>query len=479
MRCPLAASVTDKNEGWLIAQNGCWSFATNRRTPTMSDFQLGLSAIPLPVLHQVRQIFPAPQVTDVERAVHAAVADPNIAVLLHPGLRVAIAIGSRGIAGLATIVTTLVAALQQRGCTVVIIPAMGSHGGGTPEGQLAVLGNYGVTEAAVGAPIISSMATTVVGALRWDAAIGDYVSDSAGELAVPVASDALACDLIIPVARIKPHTGFRGLIESGVCKMLCVGLGKHAGCSRYHREGYERFAKLIPAAAAVVLATKKIGFALAVVENAVEQTARIEGIPSMRIFAREPELLFEARALMPRLLLPHIDVLVVERIGKEISGTGMDPNVTGRSEGVHFADFTGPHIRRIVVLGLSESTNGNAAGIGLADIITERAFAAIDRRTTYINVLTSGSLMAGKIPVALPDDDAALRAALSCMPGLRPEDAIVVRIRDTLHLRDIAVSANALPSLHGRTDLIIGEIFAGFGNFLHQESVTDPAQLRA
>ncbi len=428
----------------------------------MSDYQLGLSAIPLPVLHQVRQIFPTPQVADVKQAVHAAVASPEIVALLRPGLRVAVAIGSRGIAGLATIVTTLVAALQQRGCTVVIIPAMGSHGGGTPEGQLAVLGNYGVTEAAVGAPIICTMATTVVGALRWDAAIDDYVSDPAGEVAVPVASDALACDLIIPLARIKPHTGFRGLVESGVCKMLCVGLGKHAGCSRYHREGYARFAKLMPAAAAVVLATKKIGFALAVVENAVEQTARIEALPAQRIFEREPTLLSEARALMPRLLLPHIDVLVVERIGKEISGTGMDPSVTGRSEGVNLADFSGPRIGRIVVLGLSESTHGNAAGIGLADIITERAFAAIDRRITYTNVLTSGSLEAGKIPVALPDDDAALRAALSCIPGVRPEDAIVVRIRDTLHLRDIAVSANVLPSLRGRTDITVGGLFAEF-----------------
>jgi hypothetical protein len=443
-------------------KNRFWSCEISLRTLNMSDYQLGLSAVPLPVMHHVRQDFPAPQVADVELAVRAAVAGPEIVTLLRPGLRIAVAIGSRGIAGLAIIVTTLVTELQKRGCTVVIIPAMGSHGGGTPEGQLAVLANYGVTEATIGVPIINTMATSVVGALRWDALLGDYISDPAGELPVPVASDALACDLIIPVARIKPHTGFRGEFESGVCKMLCVGLGKHAGCSRYHREGYARFAKLMPAAAAVVLATQKIAFALAVVENYAEKTARIEAIPGGRIRQREPQLLSEARALMPRLLLPHIDVLVVERIGKEISGTGMDPSVTGRSEGVNLDDFSGPRIRRIVVLGLSEGTHGNASGIGLADIITERAFAAIDRRTTYTNVLTSGSLEAGKIPVALPDDDMAVRAALSCMPGVRPEDAIVVRIRDTLHLRDIAVSENALPSLRGRTDLTVGGVFSGF-----------------
>ena len=428
----------------------------------MSDYQPGLAAIPLPVMHHVRQDFPATSLPDVAAAVRAAVAAPDIAILLRPGLRVAVAVGSRGIAGLAIIVVTLVAVLKERGCQVVIVPAMGSHGGATPEGQLAVLANYGVTAASAGAPIISTMATTTVGALRWEGAAGDYLSDPAGALPVPVASDALACDLIIPVARIKPHTGFRGVVESGVCKMLCVGLGKHAGCSRYHREGYERFAALMPAAAAAVLATGKIGFALAVVENAAEHTALVEAIPAARILAREPELLSAARAAMARLLLPSIDVLVVERIGKEISGTGMDPNVTGRSESGNLPGFTGPRIRRIVVLGLSPGTHGNATGIGLADVITERAFAAIDRRVTYTNILTSGSLEAGKLPVAMPDDESALRAALSCMPGLSPEDATVVRIRDTLHLRDIAVSANLLPVVRRTSGMTVVGPFAGF-----------------
>ncbi len=428
----------------------------------MPDYQPGLSAIPLPELHHVRQEFVAPQVDDVGAAVRAALLAPDIAALLRPGLRIGIAVGSRGIAGLAVIVTSLVSALTARGCQVVIIPAMGSHGGATPEGQLAVLANYGVTPDTVGAPIISTMATTIVGALRWDAAAGDYFSDPAGDVPVPVASDALACDLIIPVARIKPHSGFRGVVESGVCKMLCVGLGKHAGCARYHREGYARFAALMPAAAAVVLATGRIAFALAVVENAAERTARVEAIPAAAILGREPELLTQARSLMARLLLPDIDVLVVERIGKEISGTGMDPNVTGRSESGNLPGFNGPRIRRIVVLGLSESTHGNATGIGLADVITERAFAAVDRHTTYTNILTSGSLEAGKLPVAMPDEDSALRAALTCMPGVRPEDATVVRIRDTLHLRDIAVSANLLAVVRRTTGLSVVGPFQGF-----------------
>jgi hypothetical protein len=428
----------------------------------MSDFQVGLSNIALPTMHHVRQEFPAPEVGDVAAAVRTALSAPEIAGLLKPGLRVALAVGSRGIAGLAAIVQALVAAVQARGCTVVILPTMGSHGGGTPDGQLGVLETYGVTPATMGVPIISTMATQVVGALRYDEAAKRYVADPAGDLPVPVASDVLACDLVIPVARIKPHTGFRGEVESGICKMLCVGLGKHAGCSRYHREGYHRFAALMPAAAAVVLATGRVPFALAVVENAAEHTARVEAVPAARIMTREPELLKEARSLMARLLLPAIDVLVVERMGKDISGTGMDPNVTGRSESGELPGFTGPAIRRIVVLGLSEGTHGNACGIGLADLITERCYQQIDRRITYTNIMTSGSLEAGKFPVALPDEDSAIRAALSCMPGVDPAQATVVRIRDTLHLRDIAVSANLLPFVQHHPAMRVVGPFTGF-----------------
>ncbi len=430
----------------------------------MSDFPLGLSAIALPEMHHVRQEFPAPEIADVAAAVRAAVLAPDIAATLRPGMRVALAVGSRGIAGLATIVRALIAAVRERGCTVVIVPTMGSHGGGTPEGQLGVLATYGVTEAAMGVPIISTMATQVVGALRYDAASERYVSDPQGEVPVPVSSDVLACDVVIPVARIKAHTGFRGEVESGICKMLCVGLGKHAGCSRYHREGYHRFAALMPAAAQVVLATGKVAFALAVVENAAEHTALIEAVLPARVLTREPQLLAEARRLMARLLLPSIDVLVVERMGKDISGTGMDPNVTGRSESGELPGFTGPTIRRIVVLDLSEGTHGNACGIGLADLITERCFQAIDRRVTYTNIMTSGSLEAGKFPVALPDEATAIRAALSCMPGIDPAKATVVRIRDTLHLRDIAVSANLLPFVQQHPAMRVVGPFAQFSH---------------
>jgi hypothetical protein len=428
----------------------------------MSDLQVGLSAIALPVMHHVRQEFATPEVGDVAGAVRAALSAPEIAATFTPGLRVGLAVGSRGIAGLAVIVKALITAVQARGCTVVILPTMGSHGGATTEGQLGVLATYGVTPETMGVPIISTLATQEVSRLRYDESDARYVTDPAGDLPVPMASDALACDLVIPVARIKPHTGFRGGYESGICKMLCVGLGKHAGCSRYHREGYGRFPALIPAAAAAVLATGKIPFALALYENAAERTAHIEAVPAAAILAREPELLRRARALMPRLLFPRIDLLVVERIGKDISGTGMDPNVTGRGESGDLPGFDGPAIRRIVVLDLSQGTHGNAAGIGLADLTTERVVHLIDRRVTYTNVLTSGSLDAGKIPVALPDEASAIRAALSCMPGIEPDEATVVRIRDTLHLRDIAVSENLLPYIAHHPAMTVVGPFAGF-----------------
>jgi hypothetical protein len=428
----------------------------------MSDFQLGLSAIALPQMYHVRQTFPAPEITDVAAAVRAAVLAPEVAVTLQPGMRVALAVGSRGIAGLATIVKAVIAAVRERGCTVVIVPTMGSHGGGTPEGQVAVLASYGVTEAAMGVPIISTMATQVVGALRFDALSGTYRSDPHGDMPVPVSSDVLACDVVIPVARIKAHTGFRGAVESGICKMLCVGLGKHAGCSRYHREGYPRFAALIPAAAQVILAKVNVAFALAVVENAAERTAMIEAVLPGDILVREPQLLIESRRLMARLMLPNIDVLVIERIGKDISGTGMDPNIIGRSENGVLPDYAGPQIGRIVVLDLSEGTRGNATGIGFADLITERCFQAIDRRVTYTNVMTSGSLYAGKFPIALPDESTAIRAALSCLPGKDPAHATVVRIRDTLHLRDIAVSTTLLPHVQQHPDMKVMSAFVTF-----------------
>ena len=398
----------------------------------MAELLPGLSQLRLPRMYRVRQRFHGPVVTDLAPVVRASLP----AQLRVSGKKVAVAVGSRGIANLAVVVKALVAELKANGASVFIVPAMGSHGGGTAEGQRDVLARLGVTEESVGAPIRSSMDAVKIGAASG----------------VEVFMDAVAfneADAVVPVARVKPHTGFRGRYESGISKMLAIGLGKHVGCSRIHREGYDRFAELIPAAAQVVLNTGKIAFALALVENAGEAIAHVEAVSAENIMAREPELLERARALMPRLLLPEIDVLVVNEIGKDISGVGMDSNVTGRGANGPLAGFNGPKIGRIVVLGLSAKTHGNAVGVGQADIITERLFQAIDRTVTYTNALTSGSLSNGKIPVSISGDEQAILAAASCVPGVPAEKARIVRIKNTLQLEEIEVSESLLESVRG------------------------------
>jgi hypothetical protein len=421
-----------------------------------------LAHLSLPPFHRVRQDFPGAALPDVAGAVRDQLR--AIDGQLKPGRRCAIAVGSRGIADLALLVGTLIAGLKARGVLPFIVPAMGSHGGATAEGQAAVLAGYGISEATMGVPVRSSMATRRVAGLRW-AGDGYQALEGPAADALELHLDATAleeADLIIPVVRVKPHTGFRGRYESGICKMLAIGLGKHETCARLHREGYGRFDRLIPAAGAAILATGRITAALAVVENAAERVAHVELVPAAAIMAREPELLEQARGLMARLLLPAIDVLVIDEIGKDISGTGMDPNITGRSELGPTPGFSGPAIARIVVLGLSARSAGNASGLGLADVITERCFAAIDRAATAINVLTAGSLRGGRIPVAVAGDEQAVLAAAACVPGRTVGEARIVRIRNTLELLEIAVSESLLPEVAGHPSLTLLGPFAGW-----------------
>jgi len=393
----------------------------------------------LPSLYLVRQQLERPRVDDVERAVRVEMARPGVADALDGLGTVAVAVGSRGIAGIDRIVRSVVAGIRSRGVDVFVVPAMGSHGGATAEGQEAVLAHLGITEASVGAPIRPSMAVTRIGTVGAPRGVE-----------VPVLTGTIAwegADAVVPINRVKPHTGFRGPVESGLCKMLVIGLGKHAGARAIHDEGYTVFDRMVLDAAGVVLGTGRVAFGLAVLENAYEETAHLEAVPGASIMQREPELLELARRLMPSLPFPEIDVLVVERFGKEISGVGMDPNVTGRGEsGGPLPGFDGPEIHRIAVLGLTESTGGNAHGIGLADVITTGVLDGIDREVTWTNTLTAGALACGRIPVALPTADQAVDAALRSVPRGATE-ARVVRIRDTLHLGEMAVSAPLLDHL--------------------------------
>jgi hypothetical protein len=414
----------------------------------MAEFFPGLSALRLPPLLRVRQEFGGAALPDIAAAIRGGLAGAQI-----QGKTVAIAVGSRGIAQLPIVVRSLAAELKSRGLNVFIVPAMGSHGGATAEGQRAVLARLGVSEESCGVPIRCSMDANNIGSVQ-----------TADGHTVQVFTDSTAqreADAIIPVARIKPHTGFHARYESGICKMLAIGLGKHLGCTAIHREGYDRFPELIPGAAQLVLKTGKIACAVGLIENAREEIARLEVIPANAIMQREPELLEQARALMPRLLLPEIDVLVVEEIGKNISGVGMDSNVTGRHVNGAMPGFTGPKIARIVVLRLTPETHGNAVGIGMADIVTETLFNAIDRNVTYTNALSSGSLSNGRIPIAVPGDEQAVMAAASCVPGTPAKNARIVWIKNTLHLREIAVSENLAETVRRTNGCQLGGVFDG------------------
>lgn len=381
----------------------------------------------LPRLLPVTQSFPRPRLDDPRAATQRMVSDRLAELNARSGARVAIGVGSRGIRDIVPVVQATVTACRDAGLAPCIVPAMGSHGGGTAEGQRSVLEHLGITEEAVGAPIVSSQDVTTIGVT---------------ESGIPVSFDrtALDADFIVPINRVKPHTDFAGTHESGLCKMLAIGFANHAGCSRIHQEGFARFHVVIPEVAGLILRTLPVAFGVAIVENAYDETCLIEAIPRAAILAREAELLQIAYANMARLYFDHIDVLVVEEIGKNISGAGMDPNIIGRTAGGLLPGFDGPAIRRIVVGALTAAGYGNAIGIGEADFTTERLAGQMDRMATYANAIAAGVPESARLPIVLPTLDDAVRAALQTCGLDDWSQAAIVRIKNTLHLDTILVS---------------------------------------
>ena len=379
----------------------------------------------------VTQIFPDEKVDNVSACVRQRLLEEP-AARLSPGASVALLVGSRGICGLAEVVKTTITFLLEQGARPYIVPAMGSHGGGVASEQQKIIEGYGISEAAMGVPIRSNMETVVIG-------------QSAEGVPVHIDREAAQADYIVPIVRIKAHTDFDGPIESGYCKMLAVGLGKHAGCARIHKEGLQNFSTVIPSVAAVVLETFRVPFGVAVIENAHEHVHSIHVTPGAAFLEREPELLALSKSLMPRLCFPHIDVLVVEQMGKDITGAGMDPNITGRSALGVSPYFQGPTITNIVALSLTEGSHHNAAGVGNADFITRQLYEQIDLNATYTNCIAAGVTRFCKIPAVLASEEEALRAAIYTCPRVDPRQAKVVRIQDTLHLVDIQVSESLLP----------------------------------
>ena len=355
---------------------------------------------------------------------------------IKPDHRVAIGVGSRGIANISPLVAALCRGVREMGAKPFIIPAMGSHGGATADGQTRVLERLGITETLCKAPVLSSMAVEKVG----------EVMDG---IPVYFSRDALAMDHAICINRIKPHTKFKGAVESGLYKMLCVGMGKHQGALVYHKMALKYgFFPLLKAVGDEIIRHTNVRFGVAVVEDFFDNTMDIEPIMASDIFARESELLVKAREHFPRLPFKELDVLVIEQIGKEISGSGMDPNVTGRTYDLMEDDFSDSlKAGRIAILNLSRKTAGNAIGLGNADIITEKVFNALDYESTLMNAMTSMSLRKAFIPIRLPSDEKAIQAAFTTLGPLDPLNARAVIIKDTLHVQEFLASQALLPVL--------------------------------
>ena len=395
-----------------------------------------------PRMLEVRQRFDAPRVDDVAGTVAAELARIGVRGRIQPGATVAIGVGSRGITNLALVVRTLVGVLKEAGARPFIVPAMGSHGGATVEGQRAILAGYGITEDGVGAPIRPSMETVDLGATDG----------------VPIHFDrtAFEADHVAIVNRVKPHTNFAGEIESGLLKMTVIGFGKHTGAALYHRAIVDHgFDHVVRSAGQAILARGRIAFGLALVENGYDETALVEAVPATAFAERDRALLVLARRWLPRLPVLRPDLLIVDEMGKNVSGSGMDTNVVGRKPHGRLEDD--PQVKRLFVRELTPETRGNAYGIGLADFATSRLIRAIDYRTTAVNSLTAANPEAAQLPIHFDTDREVIDAALASAGLAPPERTRVVRIRNTLHLDRLLVSEVCRAELAARANVEIIE----------------------
>ncbi len=370
-------------------------------------------------------------IKDIPGTVRREIARLNLAGKLPPGSRIAITCGSRGVANIATVIRTVVEEVKALGWEPFLVPTMGSHGGATAEGQREVIESYGITEEAMGAPILSSMEVVQVGVTKHGIPV--YIDKYASEAAATIA-----------INRVKKHTDFTSHIESGLMKMLVIGLGKHEQALAIHSYGTYGLRVLLPEVARMVIEKAPVLFGLALVEDGLEQTTIIQAIPPQEIEQTEAELLKKAISYMARLPIDDIDLLLVERMGKEISGSGMDTNVIGRMAIRGEPEFEKPRVKWLAVFDLTEGAHGNAAGLGLADFTIKRLVDKIDMEAFYANVITSGFPERGKIPVTMANEKEVVDLALRLLGGTPPERARVVRIWDTLHLGHLQVSESLL-----------------------------------
>ena len=386
-----------------------------------------LKDVPIPKMFRAEQTFPRPKIAreDIPEVVRKEMSKERVAELIQPGKNIAITAGSRGIANVDVITKAIVDFVKSRGANPFIVPAMGSHGGATAEGQTEILTGYNITEASMGCPVRSCMDDVLLG----------Y-----SELGKPVYIDRLAyeSDGIIVSCRVKPHNAFRGKYESGFCKMMVVGLGKQKGAESVHSDGMGLIAQNLPANAKVILEKAPILMGVGTIENAYDETAKIVAVHADDILDEEPGLLQEAFGNMPKLIVGECDVLVVNEIGKNISGTGVDPNITGTFSTPYASG--GVKVQRTCFLDLTEASHGNALGTGLASAITKRLFDKIDLQKMYPNTITNTVIRSAEIPIIMATDKEAIQFCIRTLNNADKDHARVIRIQNSLHIGKIMLS---------------------------------------
>ena len=399
-----------------------------------------LKDTPIPKLIRIRQKFDDTKLENLPEKLRQELKRPGTIDRIKPGMKIAVAVGSRGVADIVTIVQVTIQAIKDQGGKPFVVPAMGSHGGATADGQREVLANLGITEETIGCPIHSSMEVVEVGKLDNGLSVwADKIAEEA--------------DGIVVINRVKPHTAFRGTIESGVAKMITIGLGKQRGADSCHSLSFKYMHEFIVKMADIKIKRGNILFGVASVENAYDIVSMVEAIPAENILKRDAELLEIAKKNMPRIMFEHIDVLLVDYLGKNISGDGMDPNITGRYPTPYATG--GPTVNKLVVFNLTPQTHGNANGIGAADFTTSKVEKEMDRVSTYMNGLTSTVVSPLRLPAVLPTDKLCIQAAVKTCNAFDVSKAKIVRMRDTLHLGEIMISEALLEEAKAQADIEI------------------------
>ena len=387
---------------------------------------------PLPPMARIRQSFVRPRVDDAAAEMTAQM--ELLAPRIKAGSTVGITVGSRGIQNICAMLEAVIAVVRRCGATPVLLAAMGSHGGGTPQGQKEVLDSLNITEERLGAKVVTCATCRSIG-------------QTADGLTAHMLDSAFSVDAIIPINRVKTHTSFKGCVESGMCKMLVVGLGGPGGAGQFHSLGQSELPRLLVDVSRIILQKMPVIGGIAIVENAYEETARIQALLAEEMIEREVELLTWSKTLMPALPVDRLHGLIVEEMGKNFSGTGVDTNIIGRLRIQGEAEMISPSIRYVSVLDISEESHGNATGIGLVDFVTQRLIDKVDRKATYLNNLTTTFVTRAFLPTWYDTEQEALETMMFCLRSIPQDEVRLVHIPNTLYLTDCFVSEAVLNEL--------------------------------